>query len=293
LRCARCFAEWTRRMADETWPHLLRGLRERARSERARRAEERQHAYQSAKALQFAGSLEQATLELVEHAAAVRSRIERVRPIDVSARVLEVGSGAHGLIFFLGLENAVGVDPLADIYPALFPEWQRRAKTLRGYGEALPFEDASFDLVVSDNVIDHAERPETILTEIARVLRPGGTLYFTVHIHHPVYAAAASAHAAWNAMGVPYEIGPFADHTVHFTLRQIRARILSLPLHVLSEETGIERAKEEARKRAPRHIGDRLKRVFFKNAHFEIVAVRRYDVRPPVVTLEATASSRC
>jgi SAM-dependent methyltransferase len=40
--------------------------------------------------------------------------------------------------------------------------------------ERLPFEDASFDLVYSWGVIHHAERPEAIIAEIHRVLRPGG-----------------------------------------------------------------------------------------------------------------------
>jgi SAM-dependent methyltransferase len=127
---------------------------------------------------------------------------------------------------------------------------------------------------LSDNVIDHAEGPDAILAEIARVLRPGGVLYFTVHIHHPIYALASAAHAAWNAAGVTYEVGPFADHTVHFTLGGIRARIRSLPLRVLLEDTGIEAAKEEQRHGVPRHAADRLKRVFFKNARFEVVAER-------------------
>lgn len=261
-------------MDDETWSHRVRALRERARRERAQRAEQRQRAFQTEKALRLAGALEQMTPDFVAYATSVRRCIERVQPIDPQARVLEVGSGAHGLIFFLGLADAIGVDPLADIYPSLFPEWQRRAKTVRGYGEALPFDDASFDLVLSDNVIDHAERPETILAEISRVLRPGGTFYFTVHVHHPIYAVASHLHAAWNAMGMRYEIGPFADHTVHFTLRKIRAGIRSLPLRVLSEDSGIDAAKVEARKSVPRHAGDRLKRLFFKNARFEIVAKR-------------------
>ncbi|MGA7119468.1 MAG: methyltransferase domain-containing protein [Polyangiaceae bacterium] len=241
---------------------------------RGQRAEERQRAYQADKALRLAGAMGPATLNLASYAATVKARIESVRPIEPHARVLEVGSGAHGLIFFLGLDDAIGVDPLADLYPSLFPEWQRRAKTLRAYGEALPFGDASFDLVLSDNVIDHAESPSAVLSEIVRVLRPGGTLYFTVNVHHVVYALASHLHTAWNAAGVRYEIGTFSDHTVHFTLREVRARIRALPLRVLTEDTGIQRAKEEAMKRGGRNPRDVLKRLFFKNARFEIIAVR-------------------
>jgi ubiquinone/menaquinone biosynthesis C-methylase UbiE len=41
--------------------------------------------------------------------------------------------------------------------------------------ERLPFEDGSFDVVYSWGVIHHAERPEGVVAEIHRVLRPGGT----------------------------------------------------------------------------------------------------------------------
>jgi len=41
--------------------------------------------------------------------------------------------------------------------------------------EALPFPDGSFDLVYSWGVIHHSEKPERIVEEIHRVLRPGGT----------------------------------------------------------------------------------------------------------------------
>jgi SAM-dependent methyltransferase len=261
-------------LQNATASRWFRTVRQRVRSERAQRAEQRQRNYQTEKAFRMAGSLGAMTPELVAYATTVRRVIERLRPLDPQARVLEVGSGSHGLIFFLGFPDAVGIDPLADIYPSLFPEWQQRAKTIRGYGETLPFDNASFDLVLSDNVIDHAERPDGILAEIARVLRPGGTLYFTVHVHHPIYAAASGLYAAWRAAGVRCEIAPFADHTVHFTLRRIRTHIHALPLRVLSEQTGIIDAKQGARHTPPRHMGDWLKRLFFKNARFEIVAER-------------------
>jgi len=45
-----------------------------------------------------------------------------------------------------------------------------------------------------------------------------------------------------------------------------------LPVRLLSEKHGVAEAKERARKLPPRHLGDRLKRLFYKNALFEIVA---------------------
>lgn len=211
---------------------------------------------------------------MVEHSTEVRRKIEALRPIPPAARVLEVGSGAHGLIFFFDAEERVGVDPLADEYRQLFSAWQGRAKTLAAFGEELPFDDCSFDIVLCDNVVDHAESPRRILEEIVRVLAPGGALYFTVNVHHPLYHWVATAHAGWRALGLPVEIGPFADHTVHLAPAAARSLFSRLPLTILSENEPIGEAQRLSRSNPSRHFGDRLKRLFFKNARWEVIAVK-------------------
>ena len=178
---------------------------------RARRALERQLDYQRAKAERVRGHEAELMASMAEHSAGVRRKLDAVRPLTGAERVLEVGSGAHGLIFFFEGGEKVGIDPLADEYRTLFPAWQKRARTIAAFGEQLPFEASSFDVVLCDNVFDHAESPSRILAEIARVLAPGGLLYFTVNVHHPAYDWAATAHSAGRALGIPIEITPFAD----------------------------------------------------------------------------------
>ena len=239
---------------------------------RARRALDRQLDYQRKKALRVRGHEQRLIDAMVAHSREVRGKLEQVRPVPAHARVLEVGSGAHGLIFFFEAETRVGVDPLADHYAELFPAWQGRATTIAAGGEKLPFEDASFHVVLCDNVVDHATSPRRILEEIARVLEPGGRLYFTVNVHHPFYHAAASVHAGWRALGIPFEITPFADHTVHLTLDAAKRLFDGLPLRIVRQSDTIEQTR---RARPPiRHPGDGLKRLFFKNALVEIIAVR-------------------
>jgi SAM-dependent methyltransferase len=245
-----------------------------ARRRLAQRALERQLAYQQHKAEHVRGREEEIIAAMMRSSSRVREKLEAFQPIKSDARVVEVGSGAHGLIFYFGTEFRIGVDPLAVSYRNLFPRWQSRAQTIAAIGESLPFADRSFDLVLCDNVVDHAESPRRIVCELSRILIPGGLLYFTVNIHHQLYAIAAGVHSSWRAAGVPYEVGPFADHTTHLTINTAASLFDDLPLRILSAKSNIDEAVARARKQPARHMGDRLKRVFFKNALYEVVARR-------------------
>ena len=249
-------------------------MREATRRRLARRALERQLAYQEHKAEHVRGHEEEIIAAMMQASQRVRQKLETFQPINAEARVIEVGSGAHGLIFYFGAKQCIGVDPLAVSYRRLFPCWQGCAQTIAAAGESLPFADQSFDIVLCDNVVDHAESPQKIVTELARILVPGGLLYFTVNIHHQLYALAAGVHSSWRAAGVPYEVGPFADHTTHLTLETATKLFDGLPLQLLSTKSNIDEARARARERPARHLGDRLKRVFFKNALYEVVARR-------------------
>lgn len=52
---------------------------------------------------------------------------------------------------------------------------------------ALPFADASFDFVFSLAVFEHLHSPWIAVTEIARVLRPGGSCYTLAAFHQPLH----------------------------------------------------------------------------------------------------------
>lgn len=251
----------------------------RARRQRARRALERQLDYQVAKARAIAGQGVVVQAARRRFASEIRDRLARVRPISADARVLEIGSGAHGLIFFFDALRGVGLDPLAVEYAALFPAWQRRVPTVAGAGEQLPFPDGTFDVILCDNVVDHAHDPAAIVAEIDRLLVPGGLLYFAVNVHHPIYAVASAVHGAWTAAGVAFEVGPFADHTVHLTPRAARALFGSTALEIMSARVDFEAARQGGAAR--RHPGDLMKKLFYKNARFEIIARRSGAVPHP------------
>jgi SAM-dependent methyltransferase len=78
-------------------------------------------------------------------------RPARVVGVDISERILEVARRAV---------DAAGIE----------------AELLRGNLEALPVEDAAFDLVLCVQVVEHLLDAAAGLRELARVLAPGGTL---------------------------------------------------------------------------------------------------------------------
>lgn len=55
--------------------------------------------------------------------------------------------------------------------------------------EQLPFREGAVDLVLCTETLEHVARPDRVLVELCRVLRPGGTLALSVPFLHPVHQA--------------------------------------------------------------------------------------------------------
>jgi SAM-dependent methyltransferase len=56
-----------------------------------------------------------------------------------------------------------------------------------GFAEEMPFSDASFDAIVSFDVLEHVRSVEGVLRECCRILRPGGRMYLVFPTYfHPV-----------------------------------------------------------------------------------------------------------
>ena len=105
--------------------------------------------------------------------------------------VLEIGSGPFG--FFSGVEqinekhlpeNLVVSDSLMDFYQKLnvFKLIPGKAIPLKSPGEDLPFPNRSFDIIVTNNTIDHVKDCTGLLKECKRLLKDDGYLLFSTHI---------------------------------------------------------------------------------------------------------------
>ncbi|MPY88548.1 MAG: methyltransferase domain-containing protein [Luteitalea sp.] len=94
-------------------------------------------------------------------------------------RVLDVATGT-GLVLAAALAEGVVRDALVGLDPSrrmLDVNRMRYGQPLvQGRGEALPFADASFDLVSMGYALRHVEDLRALFAECRRVLRPGGRL---------------------------------------------------------------------------------------------------------------------
>ena len=101
-------------------------------------------------------------------------------------RVLEVGCGAGWMWAEAAARLPGDLDlTLTDVSPGMVGEALDRVGSLGRYRritgrvadvQDLPFRDASFDVVVANYVLHHVPDPGRAVAEMARALRPGGTL---------------------------------------------------------------------------------------------------------------------
>ncbi len=103
-------------------------------------------------------------------AAGLAPRVKRVIGIDNSPAMLEV---ARGNLDILGIANV---------------------ELVQGEVTYLPLADGSMEAAFANMVLHNAENPASMLQEMVRVVKPGGTVAVTDEVEHP-YGWMAQEHA--------------------------------------------------------------------------------------------------
>lgn len=116
--------------------------------------------------------------------------------LEPGERVLDLGSGAGtDSLVASGMIGPEGHVTGIDMTPEMLDKARRSAAEMgvenvefvEGEGEALPFGDASFDVVISNGVIDLIPDKDAVFSELYRVLAPGGRIQVAdVTIQQPV-----------------------------------------------------------------------------------------------------------
>lgn len=139
-------------------------------------------------------------------------------------KILDIGT-ADGLLLDFVCHNiqpsfAVGID----LSWSLLQENSRNNPVTQADAEKLPFADASFDAAVATAIIEHVPNPEKFVTEIRRVLRPGGICVLTTPV--PFFEEIASK------LGFLKE----DDHQETFNLKKLTSLVAGNSFEILESQ---------------------------------------------------------
>lgn len=131
--------------------------------------------------------------------------------------VLDVGCGAGGKTMYYaaqGVKHIVGMD--------IVPHYKEEAEALAqelGYADRFTFvvgdaahtdfPDNSFDTIIMNDAMEHVDRPDLVLAEVRRILKPGGRLY----VNFPPYYHPFGAHLS-DLIGIPWVHLFFSEDTL-------------------------------------------------------------------------------
>jgi SAM-dependent methyltransferase len=109
----------------------------------------------------------------------LESRVRRLLgPFSETEVALDSGCGTGSLAFALApsVTEVVGVDLREDYLEAARAAAPGNVSFVSGDATALPFRYAQFDVAGCHRVLHHVRRPELVVSELARVTKPGGRI---------------------------------------------------------------------------------------------------------------------
>lgn len=156
--------------------------------------------------------------------------------INPGDRVLDLGCGAgrHAFEAYRRGARVVAADldskelgPVGGMFAAMRAEGEAvppaAAAVLTADAASLPFPDNSFDRIIAAEILEHVPRDRLVMTELARVLRPGGLAAVTVPAWLP-------ERVCW-ALSREYHEVP-GGHVRIFTRAELTAKLAGAGLEV-------------------------------------------------------------
>lgn len=117
-----------------------------------------------------------------------------IRQLGPNANILDLGAGNRrraSNVINLEIEATPEVDIIAD-------------------GHLLPFKDETFDAVISEAVLEHVQSPNRVVSEIYRVLKPGGYICIAVPFLQG-YHASPHDYQRWTLPGIVELCAAFSE----------------------------------------------------------------------------------
>lgn len=148
----------------------------------------------------------------LEHYTKIATKL--LEGVDVRDKeVLDVGCGT-GVMSILVLKQGAAKLTCGDISEYMLGQCRKKMMA-QGYvagkvdfrqldGESLPYDDKSFDVVVSGMLLGLVPNQQKVVSEMARVLRPGGILAFSTHASDCWWE---TSDAAFRAIPKRYTVG--------------------------------------------------------------------------------------
>jgi demethylmenaquinone methyltransferase/2-methoxy-6-polyprenyl-1,4-benzoquinol methylase len=167
-------------------------------------------------------------------------------PVGRGARVLDVATGTgmvarelirrHGCVV-VGLDQSEEMLARAQAKAAADPE-MRSVEFVRGEAERLPFADGEFDALTFTYLLRYVDDPGATMRELARVVRPGGTIA-SLEFAVPRSRVARALWMIYTRVGLPalgrlvsrdwYEVGRFLGPSISgFYRRHPQAAVADL-----------------------------------------------------------------
>lgn len=126
---------------------------------------------------------------------------------DVCGDLLDIGCGTKPYEKLFNVSKYVGLDIESSIN-------ENRSKADDFYdGNKFPYADSAFDVALCNQVLEHVFNPNVFLSEINRVLKPGGRLIMTVPF-------------VWDEHEQPHDYARYSSYGLRFLLENNKFVIL-------------------------------------------------------------------